>query len=414
MAAIPGNIAGRIRRGTAGRPRGHRAGLVLVSASMLALAACGGSADGEGGSSETSSAVVDEAKAAVAKYREGTDRALPTSAPKPEAGKNVWLISCTQAGEGCATPAAGAKEAAAVIGWDLTIVDGKGRPDVFANGVRSAVADKADGIILDVIDCVAAKSALQGAKKAGIKIFAFYAFDCNDPILKSKDQPLFDAQLSFGDDMSYVDYFEKKQARSVADYVIAKTGGKAKIIEFTEDDILVAQHLNKGFEDRIKECTGCEIVKKVPFNLDDFVTGKLGGKADAALTQNPDANVLYSPYDSALTVGIAQAVAASGRNDDILVTGNEGLSPNIGFVRNNKGQDFIAGVPSRWAGWAAIDSMNRLLQDKPQVDQGMGFQTIDAEGPFPKQTTFYDGNIDKNGMPKQDYVANFKKIWDAS
>ncbi|WP_311208414.1 MULTISPECIES: substrate-binding domain-containing protein [unclassified Aeromicrobium] len=403
------------RRRTNPRPStGRRISTVIAGAGLLLVAACGGSGDGGGGASETSASVVEEAKAAVAKNREGTDRALPSSAPTPEAGKNVWLISCTQAGEGCSAPAAGAEEAAKTIGWDLTVFDGKGRPDVYANGIRSAIADGADGIILDVIDCVAVKSALQDARKAGVKTFAFYAFDCDDPILKDQGEPLFDAELNFGDDMAYYDYVEKVQSQSVADYVIAKTEGKAKIIEFTEDDLVVAQHLNKGFEEGLKKCGGCEIVKKVPFNLDDFVTGKLGGKAEAALTQHPDANVLYSPYDSALTVGIAQAVVASGRNDDVLVTGNEGLTPNIGFVKGNKGQDFITGLPARWVGWAAIDSMNRLLQGEDQVDQGMGFQTIDAEGPFPKQTTFYDGNIDKDGNPKQDYVANFKKIWKVS
>lgn len=414
MASTLDDIIGNRRRIGARHPRGRRIAFATATAGLLLLAACGESGEGGNGSSETSASVVEEAKAAVAKNREGTDRALPSSAPKPESGKNVWMISCTQAGEGCAAPAAGAKEAAKTIGWDLTVVDGKGRPDVYANGIRSAIADGADGIILGVIDCVAAKSALQDARKAGVKTFAFYAFDCDDPILKEQGEPLFDAELNYGDGMAYYDYVEKIQSQGVADYVIAKTEGKAKIIEFTEDDLVVAQHLNKGFEEGLKKCGGCEIVKKVPFTLDDFFTGKLGGKAEAALTQHPDANVLYSPYDSALTVGISQAVVSSGRNDSVLVTGNEGLTPNIGLVKENKGQDFITGLPARWVGWAAIDSMNRLLQGEEQVDQGIGFQTIDSEGPFPKQTTFYDGNIDKNGNPKQDYVANFKKIWKVS
>lgn len=416
MTTASGDIASRISRGAVWTSPARRRGLVLLSASMLALAltACGGAGDDGGGTAETSASVIAEAKAAVAKNREGTDRALPISAPKPQAGQNVWLISCSQAGEGCSAPAEGAEEAAAVVGWDLTIVDGKGRPDVFASAIRSAVADDADGIILDAIDCIAAKSALQDARKAGTKIFAFYAFDCNDPILKDQSEPLFDAELSFGNGVTFIDYVEKVQSRSAADYIIAQTEGKAKIIEFTEDDLVITQHLKKGFEDRIKDCEGCEIVKKVPFNLDDFVTGKLGGKAEAALTQNPDANVLYSPYDSALTVGIAQAVVASGRNDDILVTGNEGLTPNIGFTQDNKGQDFITGLPARWVGWAAIDSMNRLLQGEPQVDQGLGLQNIDEKGPFPTQTSFYDGNMNPDGTPKQDYAANFKKIWDVS
>ncbi|RNM11710.1 sugar ABC transporter substrate-binding protein [Nocardioides pocheonensis] len=395
-------------------PRARRRVASLAGLAVLLLAAaCGNSSSGSStGDTGSSSTVVAQAKAAVAKNRQGTDGALPTSAPKPKPGMNVWVISCLQAGEGCSTPAAGAKEAGEDIGWKMTVFDGKGRPDLYATGIRSAIADKADGIILDVIDCVAAKSALEEAHQAGVKIYAFYAFDCDDP-LAGGGKPLFDAQLNFGS-QPWAQYVEDVHARSAADYVIAKTNGQAKIIEFTEKDILVAQHLNKGFEKRIRDCSGCTIVKKVPFTLDDFVTGKLEGKAEAALTQNPQANVVYSPYDAALTLGISQAVVASGRNDDVLVTGNEGLSPNVGSVRDNKGQDLILGLSARWVGWAAVDGMNRLLQGQPQVDEGIGHQTLDREGPLPKSTTYYDGNIDADGNAKQDYEANFNKIWSGS
>lgn len=391
---------------------------------LLLSAACGGGstateAEPAGSTAPTASGgggsdVVAEAKAAVEKNYQGTDRALPTSAPAPQPGKNIWIISCLQAGEGCAVPAAGAQEAGQAIGWKMTVFDGKGSPDVYAKGIRSAVANKADGLILDVVDCVAAKGALEEAKAAGVKIFAHYSLDCDDPLLGSGGTPLFDAEVTYEAGKTYAQVTEDLYSRSVGDYVIAKTEGKAKIIEFTEDDILVGQHLYKGFEKRIKDCTGCEIVKKVPFTLADLASGQLQTKAAAALTQQPNANVVYVPYDAALTLGISQAVVASGRDADILVTGGEGLTPNIGFIREGKGQDFAAGAPSRWVGWAAVDGMNRLLQGQPQVDEGIGFQTIDREHNLPTVTAYYDGNVGPDGKPKQDYEGNFKKIWGLS
>ncbi|GAB3760571.1 hypothetical protein GCM10027600_00810 [Nocardioides ginsengisegetis] len=359
--------------------------------------------------------MVKEAKAALERNRQGTDRALPDSSPKPLADQNIWVISCLEAGEGCAAPAAGAKEAGEAIGWDVTVFDGKGTPDVYAQGIRTAIADKADGIILDVIDCIAAKGALEEAKTAGIPIFAFYSFDCDDPLLGEGGQPLFDAELLFEDGQTWMQRVENVQAKSVADYVIAETEGAAKIIQFTEDELLVTQHLYRGFNQRIEACGGCEIVAKVPYTLADLATGKLQAKAEAALTQNPDANVVYSPYDAALTLGISQAVTASGRDADLLVTGNEGLSANLAAVSAGKGQDMIAGAPARWVGWAAIDGMNRLLQGEPQVDAGIGNQTLDASSPsMPTETTFYDGNIGADGKPLQDYEANYLRIWGLS
>jgi ribose transport system substrate-binding protein len=410
--------------------RGQRSVLVTAIAVVLLLvAACSESAKGSAGSGKgsagsatgsarsqsgsSSSGVVAQAEAAVAKNRQGTDRPLPTSAPKPQAGKNVWVISCTQAAEGCSRPAAGAQAAGELLGWKVTVFDGKGSPDVYANGIRAAIADKADGIILGAVDCVAVKSALQEAHRAGVKIFGLYSMDCDDP-LAGGGKPLFDAQLQYQGGMTIRQFSEGPFVRSEADYVIAKTKGKAKIIEFTENDSLIAKHLGTGFEARIKDCSGCTIVSRVPITLSDLVTGKLQGKAAAALTRNPDANVVYGIYDTSLILGISQAVVASGRNDQLLVPGGEGLSPNIGFVRENKGQDSIVGSPANWLGWAAIDGMNRLLQGQPQVDEGIGFQTLDQNGPLPKNTTYYDGNIDANGNPKRDYEALYKKIWGLS
>jgi len=394
-------------------PRSRLTALAAVAGLSL-LTACGGgdAAAGSGGSS-TDSALVTEAAAAVEDNRQGTDRPLPDSAPPPLPGQNVWVISCLEAGEGCSAPAAGAREAGEALGWDMTVYDGKGTPDGFATGIRTAMADQADGIILDVVDCVAAKSALEEARAAGVKIFAFYSLDCDDPLLGG-GEPLFDAELLYEEGRTYAEQVEDVYSKSVADYVIAETEGSAQVIQFTEDDILVGQHLYQGFARHLEPCGGCEIVAEVPFTLTDLATGQLQAKAAAALTQHPEANVVYSPYDAALTLGIAQAVTASGRDAELLVTGGEGLSPNLGFIREGKGQDMIAGAPARWVGWAAIDGMNRLLQGQEQVDAGIGMQTLDSESALPTETTFYDGNVDEKGKPTQDYEANYRKIWGLS
>jgi ribose transport system substrate-binding protein len=78
------------------------------------------------GSSSTGS--VAAAKAFVDQAINGNDRPLPTSAPKPQPGKKVWVLLCSQAAEGCQVPAAGAAEAGKMIGWKMTVFDGKGDP----------------------------------------------------------------------------------------------------------------------------------------------------------------------------------------------------------------------------------------------------------------------------------------------
>ncbi|MEH3067007.1 MAG: hypothetical protein PGN15_02785 [Aeromicrobium erythreum] len=115
-------------------------------------------------------------------------------------------------------------------------------------------------------------------------------------------------------------------------------------------------------------------------------------------------------YDSAISLGIGAAVMASGRNDDLVVTGGEGFGPNVGLVRDDKGQDFYAGSPSTWTGWAAVDGLNRLFNGADQVDAGIGFQGADRDHNLPAKNESYDGNV-VDGKPRQDYRANYLKIW---
>jgi ribose transport system substrate-binding protein len=391
----------------------RRVAFLAAPLSVLLLAsACGGSDSPSSGSGSGggSSDIVATAKAAVEANYKGQDRPLPTSGPKAPSGKNIWIISCTQAGPGCAIPAAGVKAAAETVGWRATVFDGKGLPDVYAQGIRTAITQKADAIVLDVVDCVAAQAALKEAKAAGVKLYAFYSFDCDDS-LGGGGAPLFDATLLYNQGQAYASLVEDVYSKSIADYAIAKTDGKAKVIEFTEDDIIVGKHLYKGFEKELAKCGGCKIVKQVPFTLTDLVTGKLPAKTSAALTQHPEANVVYGLYDAALTLGISQAVIQSGRNDAIVTLGGEGLPPNIQAIKAGKGQTMAAGSASERVGWATVDGLVRLFAGQPQVDEGLGIQTMDKDHALPVDPPYYDGNIGPDGKRLVDYKAAYKKLW---
>jgi ribose transport system substrate-binding protein len=386
----------------------RRAGLALIVPALALAAGCGsgssGSGDGgTGGGSSAKASTIAAAKAFVEQAMNGNDRPLPASAPAPQPGKKVWVLSCSQAAEGCQVPAAGAAEAGKMIGWKMTVFDGKGDPATYAKGVRSAIAAKADGIILVSIDCAAIKAPLDEAHKAGIKVFGFYGVDCDDPFAGGGKKE-FDGQVDYGKQYgSFTQAVQDRYARLIADYTIMKTNGKANIIALTEDDIVVVHYIWQGYLKWIaRDCPDCKVTK-LPIALSDLLQGKVQGKIQAALTKNPTANAVFAPYDSAVTLGAAAAVKASGRDQQILLTGGEGLTPNIAMIRKGQGQDFAAGAPARWAGFATVDGLNRVFHGQPTVDEGIGQAVIDKDHNLPTKTTFYDGT--------SDYEANFKKIW---
>jgi ribose transport system substrate-binding protein len=346
------------------------------------------------------------AEANLAQDYKGTDRPLPASAPKPQAGKSVWVIACALAAEGCAAPARAAQKAGTAIGWHVTVADGKGDPSAESAAIRTAIAAHANAVVLVAIDCAAVKDAVQAADQAGIATFGTFGLDCNDKYGGGGKQ-LFSGQLDFGPFGSFANFVENSLSKAMADYAIAKTGGKAVAIAMRENDTAVIRHIGDGFDREFSKCTTCKEYT-VPFTFQDLLTGKLQGIVQAALTQHPDVNVVLGPYDASVIAGIAPAVIASGRK--VLLIGNEGLTPNIAEIRKGKGQDAAFGAPATWAGYATIDELNRIFHKQPLVDEGIGIQAIDHSHNLPL-TPAYEGNVSATGQPKVDVVAHYLRIW---
>lgn len=380
-------------------------GLAVGTVMVLGLAACGGSgtSDGAADGGGDSSAVVTEAKANVERNYAGTDRTLPTAAPEPPADKSVWVIVCSTSAEGCAEPGKGVVEASEALGWSAKLVDGKLDPGTFNSSIRSAVAAKADAIVLVSVDCALTKASIEAAQEQGVLVGGLYALDCDDEYAGGGD-PLFDFELTYGDGQGYGDFLGGEYSASIADYAIAKTDGKAKVVAVRQNDVASVRHVGDGFVDRMKDCSTCEVTS-VEITNADLLGGKIQGKVQTALTQNPDADVVFAPYDASISLGVAAGVKASGRDGQILLVGGEGLTPNIEMIASGSGQDFAAGAPARWAGWAATDELIRAFAGEPMVDEGIGVLSIDADHNLPTKTSFYDGN------PASDYESNFRSIW---
>lgn len=386
--------------------KGPRTLLALAAAMMLCVGAllggCGGDDDsggaGQGGASE--SAVPPDVAEYVEKMYTGNFGEPPTSGPKPEPGKTVWIISCSQAINSCADPSNQAAEAARLIGWKAKVFDGKFTPETMSAGVRQAIAAKADGVILAAVDCANTKGALQQAKKAGVKIVTFYSHDCDDPYVKG--EPLFDASNVIQGTQTYSEVV-KGWARTRAAYTIVKTEGKGKVIHYEWPQLIVLRHVKDGFEAEMKKCSGCEIVETVPFTGADLGP-KLAQKTQSAILQHPQANAVVALNDGSVVAGIDQGIRASGRTDKLLKVGGEAFPANIKLLREG-GQDALIAFPAAWNGWAAVDTMNRVLQGEEPVETGIGWQIVDREHNLPEGDEY---------KPPVDYESAYKKAWGVS
>ena len=345
-----------------------------------------------------------QAKKNVAIYYTNTNVPPPAKGPKAVKGKEVYFVDA-----GFATPAGAAgakavKEAGKLLGWNVTAFDGKFTPSVYQEGIRQAIASKADGIVLFGVDCPVVKTALEQAKKAKIAVVGASSQDCSQA---SKGSPsLFTASVQYPPlpgSRTPLNGFTQWYGNGVAqaDWLIAQTNGKAKVLLFRVPDFAVTLAMANGFKARLSRCAGCSIVDTVDIGVKDFGPA-LQGIAEQALLKNPDATAVNGGYADLMTLGIASAIVASGRNDKLLVVAGTGNTDELNLVRQNKGEDagFVQVIP--WDMYTAFDQLNRIFAGVKTTVSGYAMTMYDKNHNVPSAGPY---------VPKANYKATFAKIW---
>jgi ribose transport system substrate-binding protein len=333
------------------------------------------------------------AKALNQQGLKGTYTQPPGNAPKPPKNKSVWIVPCAEYAEGCEKPAEAAAQAARLLGWKVTIVDGKFDPVTESADIEEAIAAKANAIITVAVDCPDVKEALINAKAAHIVTVSYLGADCNDPLIGGQSE--YTGSINLGE--SFGKFYEN-YGKDQAAYIIASSNGKANIINLGTDDY-ADRYLNKGFLDEIDQCTTCTVtnVNFVTADLD----GPLAQKAQTALVADPKATWMHAPYDTAVQV-IANTIKGSGHG--IKVTGAECLSANLAYIRERIQTACVNATDFGWVGYAAIDTVIRLMDGEKTVPpSGIGTQVVDINHNLPAAGKPYTSGIN--------YVAAYKKSW---
>jgi ribose transport system substrate-binding protein len=386
--------------------------VATVTASVMA--ACGSSG---GTAASSSSDLSTQTKQAIAAAYKGGFGMPPSTSPKPQDGKNIWVVTL---GASVVDFHASGQiiDAAKLLGWHVTVFDGKFDPGTVVSGLRQAIAAKADGIVLAFADCDLVKAGLQDVTNAHIRVIGVEAIDCNQQVgnngvLQPSGQPeLFTAQPLY-DTPSGPSPFTVFERDVYGTYqalgLVAGTNGDGKIIALNETDTPIVSVGIAGFKTALaKYCPGCKIVDTVNFVGTDLGAG-LQQKVAQALVQHPEANAVFAPYD-APAQDVASAVMGSGRKTDLFVMGGEGTAPVATLIRDGRGVNAGVGESVVWESWAALDALNRLFHgDKPNgagFPSGLGAQLYDKDHNLPPQGQRFQGPVD--------FQAGYRKAWGVS
>ncbi len=106
----------------------------------------------------------------------------PTTGPKAAKGKLVVYVADTQTNAGSAGTSAGAKEAAAALGWRFQLIDGQNTASGETAAFEQALALHPDGIISGSLDVTQFKSLFKRAADQGIKIVTWHGAAAPGPV----------------------------------------------------------------------------------------------------------------------------------------------------------------------------------------------------------------------------------------
>lgn len=379
------------------------AGAALAVAVVAALAGCATNSgeNGSGGETSASDEVAQRAAEQLeAIYGAGTMGEPADDGPPAQTGRHVFMVNSGVQNPTGTKMVTGAQEAADLLGWELTVFDGKYDPSLYQEGIRQGIAQGADAIWLYSVDCPLVQTALDEARQAGIPVFSQEAAECSDdPDVES----YFAASLPFSEG-TFADWgVGLGEAQAI--WLLAQLGEKANVIEVSVPELVLTKAMSDGFNAKIDElCPTCEVTT-VQARTAEFGPA-LQEKIATALLRNPDANGLALSYEDVVTAGGSAAVMESGRNDSLYVASCASFAANVELIRNNAGQDAGCVFDLTFETWAAADMINRYFAGVEPGETGVGHAVIDRDHGLPAEGEDWATEID--------YESIYKKVWGVS
>jgi len=315
----------------------------------------------------------------------------PTTGPKAAKGKSIVYIAHTLSNPGVAGVAQGVQEAAKVIGWRARTINGKGTPDGLRSAFKKALAQKPDGIVLGSFDFELASKEVEQANKAGIPLIGWHVTPTPGPAEKPK---LFtNVTSSLGD-----------VAKISADWIIARSNGRAGVVVFTDPTIPFAKRKSDLIKKRLATCPDVKLLKtenlpipKANSRSVKEVTAMLkrfGDKWDYSVAIND----LYFRH----AAPALRAAGKKGTSAPYNIGAGDG-DPSA-FQRVNGKQYQTATVPEPLSeqGWQIVDEFNRAFSDQPASGYvaPVHISTADNTG----------GALSWNS---EGYRQAYRKIWDS-
>lgn len=278
----------------------------------------------------------------------------PTTGPKAASGKTIVYVAQTMTNPGVQGAAKGVQEAADVVGWHFRVIDGLGTPAGIRAAFSQAIALDPAGIVIGGFDPASTAQQTRRAAAAGIPLIGWHAVAAPGPSTSPK---LFTNVTTKVEDV----------AKISADWIIARSNGRAGVVLFTDATIPFAKRKSDLIKKELATCSDVRLLSYENIPIPEAATRSV--TAVSALVSRFGDRWTYSVAINDLYFeNAAPALRAAGKQ-------GSGAPFNIGagdgdpsaFQRINSKESQAATVPEPLSeqGWQIVDEFNRAFSSEP-------------------------------------------------
>lgn len=234
------------------------------------------------------------------------------------------------------------------------MIDGEGTPAGIQAALSQAITLKPSGIVIGGFDPRLTSQQVARARAADIPLIGWHAVDSPGP---SESTGLF----------SNITTKVEEVARTSADWIIARSHGKAGVVLFTDDSIPFARNKSELIKKELATCSGVKLLAYENIPIPD-ASSRTPQEVSSLLSRFRDEWTHSVAINDLYFADAAPALRAAGKP-------GSGPPFNIGagdgdpsaFQRINGKQFQAATVPEPLSqqGWQIIDEFNRAFAGRP-------------------------------------------------
>lgn len=335
--------------------------------------------------------IVAAAKAAVAKYAgPQTTWEGPTSAPKPAQGMKIVFLSGDEQNDISHEYGQYMKEAAAHLGWQVTVIDGKGSPTGWASAFDQAIALKPNGIAI-FADAASLKDQIAAANKAGIAVIGLHAASLPGP------QPDLGLFVNIQED-------PREIGKAQADWVIANSDGKAKAVIVTHNEYQIAKTKSDATKAELEKCAGCKVVDYANFPASE-ASQRMPQLTTSWVQRFGVPLYVTSVGDNDMDFAVPVLRTGGVKPNQVMLVGADGNRSAYDRIRKGQYQAVTVSEPIELQAYQAVDEFNRAFDKAPpsgfvQPPYLVTHANVDAEGG--KKDIF---------VPSNNYKQHYLSLW---